>query len=175
MKSAFDHRGVKLSGSPNKQEIARSPGYPTENYWKKGPLAFIECVEEIPCNPCESSCPQGAISVGNPITNLPVLDPEKCIGCGMCIAACPGLAIYVKNYNFSPQEASITFPYEYWPLPEKDQEVTLVNEMGKRICQGKVIRVTDIERNKHTPLITVSYPPEFFELVKTIERLREVI
>ncbi len=119
MTALSDHPGVKISGAPNKAEVQKSPGYSAPELWKKGPLAFIECVEEIPCNPCEASCPQGAISIGMPITNLPVLDGNKCIGCTKCIAACPGLAIYVKDYTYSDKEATITFPYEYWPLPQK--------------------------------------------------------
>ncbi|MCR4441466.1 MAG: 4Fe-4S binding protein [Peptococcaceae bacterium] len=166
-----EHAGVKLSGAPNREELRNSPGYPPEGLWGKGPLAFIECVEEIPCNPCETSCPQGAIKVGKPITNLPVLDGNKCLGCGACIAACPGLAIYVKDYTFSETEALITFPFEYWPLPEKGRQVVLVDEMGEPVCRGEVLRVVDIPKNNRTPLITVKYPKEFFEEVKSMQRL----
>jgi len=166
-----DHPGVKLSGAPNLDEVKKTPGYPAQKYWKKGSLAFIECVEEIPCNPCESSCPQGAICVGTPITNLPVLDAEKCIGCGKCIAACPGLAIYIKNYTYAENEATVTFPYEYWPIPSRGQEVSLVDEMGDVVCQGKVLRVVNTKQNNHTPLVTCSFSKEFFERVKSMKRL----
>ncbi len=168
-----DHPGVKLSGAPNREEVRNCPGYPGDEFAKKGPIVFIECVEEIPCNPCEASCPRGAIKVGKPITNLPVLDAEKCIGCTMCVAACPGLAIYVKDYTYSETEATITFPYEYWPLPEKGQEVTLVDEMGEAICRGKVLRVVNPKQYNHTPLVTAAYPKEFFEQVKSMRRLNK--
>lgn len=163
--------GVKISGAPNLEEVKKTPGYPEEKYWKKGPLVFIECVEAIPCNPCESSCPQGAITVGMPITNLPALDPEKCIGCGICVAACPGLAIYMKDYTYSENEATVSFPFEYWPLPEKEQEVTLVDEMGEAVCKGIVLRVLNTKKQNNTPVITVKYPKEYFERVKSIQRL----
>lgn len=165
-----NHPGVKLSGAPNKNEVKESPGYPKEESWGKGPLAFIECVEEIPCNPCESACPRGAITVGSPITNLPVLDVKKCIGCGICIPACPGMAIYVKNFLFSETRSTIAFSYEYWPLPAKGQEVTLVNELGEPVCQGEVVLVVNTTRNNQTPLVTVSYPREHFESVKYMSR-----
>lgn len=163
--------GVKISGAPNIEEVKNTPGYPKEKYWKRGPVIFIECVEEIPCNPCESACPQGAITIGKPITNLPVLDAEKCKGCGLCVAACPGLAIYMKDYTFSENEATVSFPFEYWPLPERDQEVTLVDEMGEEICQGQVVRVLNTKKQNNTPVITVKYPKEYFEKVKSIKRL----
>lgn len=162
--------GVKKSGAPNFSEVSSIPGFPQENLWKKGPLAFIECVEEIPCNPCEASCPRGAIKVGKPITNLPILDGVKCIGCALCVAACPGLAIHVKDYTFSDTEASITFPYEYYPLPEKGEVVTLVDELGEDVCTGKIKRIAMAEKFNKTPLITAVFPKEFFKQVKSIKR-----
>lgn len=170
MTAVSEHPGVKYSGAPNNEELLISPGYPPEELWRRGPIAFIECVEEIPCNPCESACPKGAIRVGMPITNLPGLDGEKCIGCGICVAACPGLAIYIKDYKYSPDEASITFPYEYWPLPEKGQEVEMVDELGQVICSGVIIKVLQSRQNNHTPLITARYPREHFLRVKSIKR-----
>lgn len=166
------HPGVKICGAPSHAEVKRTPGYPKEEIWRKGPVAFIECVEEIPCNPCEGACPQGAITVGSPITNLPVLDAEKCRGCNICLALCPGLAIYVKDYTYSDTKAKITFPYEYWPLPSKGQQVTLVDELGEAVCPGHILQVTNTERNKQTPLITAAFPKEYFERVKSMERLR---
>ncbi|MFZ7102796.1 MAG: NADH-quinone oxidoreductase subunit I [Peptococcaceae bacterium] len=163
--------GVKISGAPNYAEVSKSPGFPAEESWRKGPVVFIECVEEIPCNPCEASCPRGAIQVGRPITNIPVLDSEKCIGCSLCVAACPGLAIYVKDYTYSPTEAAITFPYEYYPLPDKGAEITMVDELGEAICEGKILRIAMPEKYNHTPLITAVFPKEHFLQVKSLKRI----
>ncbi len=78
----------------------KSPGFPSEQRIKRGSVAIIECFQDIPCNPCEMKCPRNAIKVGIPITNLPELDEEKCSGCGLCVPWCPGLAIFILNYNF---------------------------------------------------------------------------
>lgn len=40
----------------------------------------------IGCKKCEKTCQKGAISV---VSNLAVIDYEKCDGCGACVAACP--------------------------------------------------------------------------------------
>jgi len=169
MPGKTDH--LKKTGAPSLEELHKSPGFPAEKVMKKGPLAFIECIENIPCNPCETACPKGAIKVGQPIINLPVLDTGKCMGCGLCIAACPGLAIYVKDYTYSADEALITFPFEYYPLPSVGDSVTMVNRYGEPVCSGKITRVNCAERNNKTPVITASFPKEYFDEVISIKRL----
>lgn len=57
----------------------------------------------IHCGACAGNCPVGAIlMVENPVVTgqfLPKVDPSKCIGCGACEYACPGMpkAIVVKG------------------------------------------------------------------------------
>jgi Fe-S-cluster-containing hydrogenase component 2 len=61
---------------------------PSEERLKKGPTAIIECIENIPCDPCVDACPFNAISMEK-ITDIPEIDYEKCTGCGTCISMCP--------------------------------------------------------------------------------------
>ena len=68
------------------EEVMDIPGFPGMETLKNKKCVVIECKQNIPCNPCESACPHHAITIGNPITNLPVVDSEKCIGCGLCVA-----------------------------------------------------------------------------------------
>ena len=75
------------------------PGFPGIEVLNNKKCVVIECKQNIPCNPCESACPHHAISIGNPITNLPVVDPEKCIGCGLCVAQCPGQACFLVDMS----------------------------------------------------------------------------
>ncbi|MDI3481946.1 MAG: hypothetical protein PWQ97_1601 [Tepidanaerobacteraceae bacterium] len=162
--------GIIYQGFPSEQELAKAPGVPSDERIKRGPVAFIECVQEIPCNPCEEACPYGVITVGKPITNLPKLDEEKCVGCGTCIAACPGLAIFMLNG--SKQKAEISFPYEYYPLPEKGDVVDCVDREGKTVTEGKVLRVVKSPKYDATAVVTVEVPMEYIKIVRSIKRLR---
>ncbi|QEK12440.1 4Fe-4S dicluster domain-containing protein [Crassaminicella thermophila] len=164
---------LKNYGAPSLDELKKLPSFPKRKDFEKGPIAVIECIEEIPCNPCEKSCPTGAITIGKPITNLPRIHFEKCIGCGICVAACPGLAIYIKHLNYSEEEALISFPYEFLHLPQKDDIVKLVGRLGEEICKGKVVEILNAKWNNHTPIIRVSYNKKYFDKVVTIKRLKK--
>ncbi len=156
MQESFSKTGVLAKG-----DLAESPGVPSEERMKKGPVVYIECMEEIPCNPCEFICPHGAISVGKQIIDLPVLDEEKCNGCGLCIAICPGLAIFLVDKSYSEQEALVAFPYELLPLPEVGMTVYGVDREGKAGCKASVVKVLNPKKFDRTPVIYLAVPKEF--------------
>ena len=66
-----------------------------------GVFPLFHCNQEIPCNPCTSVCPQNQIkTVDDIITQLPYfLGDQDCIGCGKCIAVCPGLAVTLVDFR----------------------------------------------------------------------------
>lgn len=134
------------------------------------PVAVIECQQEIPCNPCETACPQGAISVGEPITNLPRLDPEKCTGCGLCVTACPGLAIFLVKRD--GVRAEVTFPYEFLPRPAVGDVVEAVNREGQVVCPAQVTTVRQLRAADGTWLVTVSVPAGLADEVRGMRRLK---
>ncbi len=137
----------------------------------RGPVAQLECVQCIPCNPCEQACAAGAISVGNPITNRPVLDAEKCVGCGKCISKCPGLAITVIDMAYGNGLATLDFPYEYIPLPEPGDRVTAVDREGVPVCGAEVLSVSPPAANGGTGIIRIAFPLAEADRVKSVRRL----
>ena len=126
---------------------------PTKEQLQKG-VAIIECIQEIPCNPCVDACPFNAISMEN-INALPIVDFEKCVGCGKCIEVCPGLAIFVVRVK--GEKATVMLPYEFIPLPKEGQMVKAINREGKEICEAVVKKV----RKGKTPVVTIELPAEY--------------
>lgn len=153
------------------EELKAQTKYPSEERFKKGPVAVIECTHEIPCNPCEGSCKLGAISIGDPITNLPCLDEDKCMGCGVCVAQCPGLAIFIVDKTYSETQGTVSFPYEYYPTPEKGQEIKAVDRSGKVVCNGTVVKIQNPKSFDRTPVVTIAVDLDKVEEVRSIKRL----
>lgn len=164
------NNGIEYTGVPTWEELKASPGVPNEERMEKGPVACIECVQEIPCNPCEKSCPFGAITVGQPITNLPTLDEEKCTGCSSCVACCPGLAIFKVIKNYTEKTSLVEFPYEYLPTPIKGTIVRCANRSGEYVADGKVISVKNGAKNDCTAVVAVEIPKEYYMEIRTICR-----
>ena len=161
---------IESRGFYSVDELAKSPGYPSRERMMRGPVAVIECTQEIPCNPCEAACPHGAITVGRPITRLPELDGEKCTGCGLCVAACPGLAVFVVDLTHAPGLAVVSFPYEYLPVPAKGDKVMACDRAGHEVCEAEVLRVSCPPRNDRTAVVTVVVPAAFAEEVRGLVR-----
>jgi Fe-S-cluster-containing hydrogenase component 2 len=163
---------LETQGYLTVDELTEAGQYPKEARFLKGPVAVIECVQEIPCNPCETACRFGAIVVGDPITNLPKTDEEKCTGCGLCVARCPGLAIFIVDRTYGEGLGTVSFPYEYSPLPKEGEEVTAVDRAGRGVCAGTVVKVLEPASFDRTPVVTVAVPASETENVRGIERIK---
>jgi len=141
------------TGVLSREELAGR--LPPEGRLRQGACAVIECVEEIPCNPCEDSCPFEAIHIGEEITTPPTLDFDRCTGCGTCLGVCPGLAIFLLDLSPGGGKARVTVPHELLPLPEVGEEVEVLSRAGEVLGPGQVVRV---RKAGTTWLITVEVP-----------------
>lgn len=160
----IDNSGVLIL-----EELKKTPGFPNESSFNKGLIAVIECSEDIPCNPCEEICPHSAILVGEPITNLPKLDPLKCEGCLKCISICPGLCIFAINKDFNEKDSLIYIPYEYLPIPKKGLTVRALDRRGEFVCSAKVHKVINPSKKKDTVIVGIIVPKEFYNTVRHFE------
>jgi len=135
-----------------------------------GPCAIIECSEAIPCNPCVEACEKQAIRIDGALSGLPRLDRDKCKGCGLCIAHCPGLAIFTLDPDYSPAEALLRLPYEFLPLPQKGEQVIALDREGKRIGRGRVQGVSTTPAFDRTPVVSLLLPKEIAPRVRHFAR-----
>jgi Fe-S-cluster-containing hydrogenase component 2 len=163
--------GIQRTGIPSRTELESSPGYPSEEALARGPIVIIECVQDIPCNPCELVCPNNAIYVGEPITNLPVFLADECDACSQCIPICPGQAIFRVDMTFSGDEAAVSFPYEFLPMPRAGDVVQGVNRAGEVLCEAEVLRVQRPKAFDLTAVITLAVPNELAMEVRSMKRL----
>jgi len=140
---------------------------PSEARFAEGPFAVIECIQQIPCNPCVDSCPQKAITIKGSINNVPEVDFGLCNGCGICISNCPGLAIFLVDMN----KPSVGMPYEFLPLPEKGETVDLLDRAGKLCGRGEVIRIRNTKAQDRTPMVTVGMDRDLAMKVRFFRRI----
>ena len=130
---------LQETGIPTKEDVQKVT--PPDARFAKGPCVIVECFQEIPCNPCVDACKAKAITKARDINDLPKVDFDKCNGCGVCIAQCPGLAIFVVDKTYSPTHAVVPIPYEFVPVPEKGQFACGLNRAGEDKGWFEVVRV----------------------------------
>lgn len=158
--------GLRRTGVPDRVDLARV--FPDEARLARGPVAVLECFQEIPCDPCASSCRRGAIKPFDDINDLPSIDRERCNGCGLCVARCPGLAIFVIDEAFGPDEALIKMAYEF-TLPGKNQEVTALDREGRVVGPARVVRVQRPKTKEETAVVWVALPKGQAWMVRNIK------
>ena len=137
------------TGFLSDDELKDGQAIPGEARRRKGPVATLECLEDIPCNPCEAICKYDAITIGEDITTPPRLTEDNCVGCRSCVPICPGLAI------------AIEMPYEYRPLPEKGDIVTALDRAGQEIGDATVTAVRKTEKMDRTATIIIEVPRDW--------------
>jgi len=156
---------LERTGIPTDDDLEKV--IPDKKRLAKGPVVIIECFQKIPCDPCAISCKLGAIKPFEDINDLPVVDFDKCTGCGICISSCPGLAIFVINLNYSEEKSLIKLPHEMLPLPEKGEEVYALDRAGNIMGKAKVVKVLKIKNKTH--IISLEVPKSMIMKVRSIK------
>lgn len=155
---------LEKTGIPSAEQVESV--FPDTDRLKKGPVAVIECFQTIPCNPCATSCPRGAILPFEDINDIPVIDRDKCNGCALCMMKCPGLAIMVVDLDWSDMRALVKLTYEFRPLPEKGSIVRALDRAGKPIGDAEVINVV-VPQSK-TPIVSIAVDKSLIKRVRNI-------
>jgi NADPH-dependent 2,4-dienoyl-CoA reductase/sulfur reductase-like enzyme/NAD-dependent dihydropyrimidine dehydrogenase PreA subunit/bacterioferritin-associated ferredoxin len=122
----WDVKAAILKSKPGREIKLKAP--PKQD----GVFPMFHCYQEVPCNPCTSVCPVGAIKTeDDKITGLPyMIDMDACTGCASCIAVCPGLSVTLLDFRDDREHPLVTLPYEIW---------------RDKIAVGQKVPVTDID------------------------------
>jgi Fe-S-cluster-containing hydrogenase component 2 len=156
------------TGVLSESELEARGAMPPARRLAAGPVVMVECIENIPCNPCAYACPRKAITIEGRLTDLPRVDFDKCNGCTLCIAKCPGLAIFVVHRNYSKTEAALTLPYEMLPRPKVGQKVECLDRAGETVVLGRVLKMLDSKAQNRCAVVTVAVPSRFWNRVRNI-------
>jgi MinD superfamily P-loop ATPase len=132
------------------------------------PKAIIECYEDIPCNPCSTSCPFGAITIGADINKQPLLDASLCTGCAICVHSCPGLAIMVVEVK--GEFAKFKIPYEFSSVPLVGETWKAVNRNGEVIGTALIDKVNSRIKQDKTLIIEVLVDKNLLYTFSTIRK-----
>ena len=157
---------LQSDGIPTKEDIAKVT--PSDARFSLGPVAVVECFQEIPCDPCVKACKRGAISMPRDINDLPVVDVNLCNGCGLCISFCPGLAIFVVDKTYSDDFALVKLPYEYVPVPRAGQHVTALSRAGEELGCFEVVKVTSGGKMNMTYTVSLAVTKELAMEVRDV-------
>jgi NADPH-dependent 2,4-dienoyl-CoA reductase/sulfur reductase-like enzyme/ferredoxin len=137
-----------------------------------GVFPIFHCSQEIPCNPCTSICPKGAIRIeGDDILGLPTFDDSACIACEQCVAICPGLAVTLVDYRKKDAEGvlvSIPFEFPKTTIKEGDM-VTVLDTLGKVLGHVPVAKIRSPKFADHALLVKVKAPREIAKLIAGIQ------
>ncbi len=129
----------------------------------------FHCIQEIPCNPCTTVCPFDSIKLTDETGTIMDL-PEftgKCIGCGLCAAICPGLAITLARLGPKPGMAEVVLPHEFSMSQGEGAQVTLCDIEGSVLGQGTVTKQRYLPKYG-TYLITVEVSEQWAALAAGI-------
>jgi ferredoxin len=138
---------------------------------EQGVFPIFHCSQEIPCNPCTSICPKGAIQIeGGDILGLPMFNEEDCIACEQCVAVCPGLAITLVDFRKADsKDAIVSIPYEFpGAMIKAGDVVTVLDTLGTPLGNVPVVKVRSPKFADHALLVRVQAPPEIAKLIAGI-------
>ncbi len=137
-----------------------------------GVFPIFHCSQEIPCNPCTSICPKGAIKIeGDDILGLPTFDESACIACEQCVAICPGLAVTLVDYRKKVEEGVVvSIPYEFSQATLKEGDrVTVLDTLGAVLGQVPVLKVRSPKFADRALLVKVKAPTEIAKRIAGIQ------
>ncbi len=148
-----------------KGAVLKSPGGAVHPYsvpaGREGVFPVLHCMQEIPCNPCMTSCPKNLIGTsGHPILGIPEYS-EGCIGCEKCVSVCPGLAITLVDFRKDPARPTVSIPFELDSTGLKaGMGLELTDREGGSLGKGVLLATREVPGGRRTVLLRIAVAAE---------------
>ncbi len=157
---------LNKTGVPTPEQVEAVK--PSPERLAEGPVVIVECFQEIPCDPCYTACKRGGFLPFEDINDLPQMDFEKCNGCGICIGACPGLAVFVVDETYAEDQALLMIPWEFLPVPAEGSTVKGLNREGEALADVEVKKVRSAGRHNQASILTLIVPKKYAHYIRSI-------
>jgi ferredoxin len=129
-------------------------------------------MQEIPCNPCTSACPNALITIDkSDIRQVPTFSQvgpkgKPCGACEKCVTTCPGLAITMVDYRKDRYFPQVSVPYEFLKASiAVGDMVTVLDTHGKVLGEVPVTDVKQLKANDRTVTVRVQAAKEIAKLI----------
>ncbi len=116
---------------------------PSASRLLRGRVAVTACPGQAECGLCAAACGFGALKKPG---RMPVVDAEKCIGCGACVKACPRGNMRLVDGS-KGNECEITVKCSAEALPETE-EVRALNAAGNDLGPARVTQAYPLPDGK---------------------------
>lgn len=123
----------------------KCPNTPCYNFSKAE--VNLKALPDCAYNTNNITCPANAISIDK-YTSTPVIDSNKCIGCGICAFRCPTKAIYIKNGSAIINTKIAENDKQHYTTVSFDEFNTTLNIINDLKCEGALISESDLVMNK---------------------------
>jgi NAD-dependent dihydropyrimidine dehydrogenase PreA subunit len=134
------------------------------------PTVVIECPERIACDVCEIVCRSGVISLEGSSINIPrIVRQENCTACGLCVAHCPGHAVFLIDTARPDGNAKVTVAFELPNPPMPGARVQAVDANGARAGEATVVGVRVSRSYNGTRLLELSVSRDIAGSVRGME------
>ena len=131
----------KWTARSTQSAIREFPGVPRVEVQSR-PVASIECIEDVECSICQTSCPENAIQIARDLGRF--LDESRCTACGKCLNACPAKIPVMIQESPAHPTAQLTLAYRGRQGFRQNELAVLLNRRGEVLGSGKVLESVEV-------------------------------
>ncbi|MBO4879997.1 MAG: 4Fe-4S binding protein [Clostridia bacterium] len=110
--------------------------FPSAGRLSRGRAAVTACPGQDECGRCAAACGFGALKKP---ARMPIVDHEKCIGCGACVKACPRFNMRLVDGS-KGEECELTVKVPLAELPETGDTLRALDAAGNDLGPARAVQ-----------------------------------